>query len=113
MNQMSAAIPGRCEGEPLFRAPWQARGFALIVGLVQAGHLPWRDFQARLATAITEMEADGAPEAVEDGYFGCWLRASEETLSAAQLIGAGEVDAEIAVLQEAISAIRASQQAGG
>lgn len=113
MDRIGATIPGRCEGKPLFRAPWQARVFALIVGLVQAGHLPWRGFQARLAQAITEMEALGAPDAVEDGYFECWLRATEDTLDAERLIGPDETDAQITQLRDTIAAIRASQTAQG
>ncbi|RKF17096.1 nitrile hydratase accessory protein [Roseovarius spongiae] len=113
LARISADIPGRSDGGPLFRAPWQARIFALIVALAQAGRLPWRAFQARLAAEITEMETKGAPEGVEDGYFDCWLRAAGEAMSQQRLIAPGEVDAQIDALREAIQAIRSAQTAAG
>lgn len=109
MTDIAASIPGTCADGPLFRAPWQARIFALIVASVQAGHLPWADFQTRLAAEITEMERTAPAGGVETAYFDCWLRAAEDTLRAADMIADGDIAAQIDTLRATIADIRAAQ----
>ncbi|QIE44265.1 nitrile hydratase accessory protein [Pseudohalocynthiibacter aestuariivivens] len=112
MDDVAAVIPDLCGDGPLFRAPWQARIFALIVGCVHAGHVPWATFQARLAREITEMEKaapSGAAQSVENEYFECWLQAAEATLQAEGVIAEGDIAAQIADLRVAIAAIRTAQ----
>jgi nitrile hydratase accessory protein len=46
-----AAVP-RDNGEIVFAAPWEARAFALAVGVVQRLHLPWDEFRLLLVEEI-------------------------------------------------------------
>ena len=69
-------IPRR-EGEPVFAEPWEARAFALVVGLHEAGHFHWPDFQALLAAEIRESEAAG----LHEPYYALWLRAAEHLVA--------------------------------
>jgi len=66
-----------CE-EPTFEAPWQARSFALAVGLHTEDELDWRAFQSEFATAL---EANRGTEAVEETEYRAWLDALEALLT--------------------------------
>jgi len=109
MSDMAASIPGVCADDPLFRAPWQARIFALIVASVKTGHIPRGDFQSRLALRITQMEQAAPVGDTEDAYFDCWLAATEATLLDIGLIADGEIAAQIEAIRETIAHIRATQ----
>lgn len=74
--------------EPTFRAPWQARAFAVAVALADDAY-DWDAFQGRLV-AETERAAavddpgeggpGGDPDAAESAYYERWLSALEATL---------------------------------
>lgn len=107
---------------PVFQAPWEARIFALVIALVEAGAFPFADFQNRLAAKLGEAESSGraAKATREDGaaginryYFECWLAAAEETLAATGLVAPDAVDTRIATLEAQVDAIRDHQLATG
>jgi hypothetical protein len=62
------AVP-RDNGEIVFGAPWEARAFALAVGVVQSLGLPWDAFRLRL---IEEISLDP-----DRPYYGSWAAALE------------------------------------
>ena len=107
-----AAIPGVCEGEPLFHAPWQARIFALIVALVKKNHFPWKTFQEQLVAAIKQNN-DGvnqqSAQHVEQDYFDSWLAAAEETLKINGFLTDDDVAEQIKQIRLSVKAIRDSQ----
>jgi len=55
---------------PPFAEPWQARAFAIAVGLAEQGHFTWPEFSARLAEAVRRFP--------EESYHRQWLRALEK-----------------------------------
>ncbi len=85
-------LPGREGSGPVFAEPWEAKAFAMIVSLADAGHFSWSDwvdrFSAEVATA-TAIEAAGGKAKT---YYEQWLDAAETILvekgvtSRAQLI---------------------------
>jgi nitrile hydratase accessory protein len=56
----------------VFRAPWEARAFAIALALCQDGKYQWEEFRRRLMS-----EVSAAPS---DEYYRQFLRALEELL---------------------------------
>jgi nitrile hydratase accessory protein len=70
---------------PVFRAPWQARAFAVAVALSEAGAYEWSTFQERLAAEIERSEGPAVPadgETSEETYYRQWIAALERLLLA-------------------------------
>ena len=79
-------IPGlRLEaGEPVFKEPWEANAFALVVGLHEKGAFEWNEWAEVLGNTINEND-DSVP------YYELWLQALERMISRKSLIDASEV----------------------
>lgn len=84
------ALP-RQDGEPVFRAPWEAKAFALAVSLHAKGLFTWPEWAAALAAEIRAAQAAGDPDRGET-YYRHWLAALERlvvekgAVSAEQLV---------------------------
>lgn len=105
-----------------FRAPWEARIFALVVVMVERGAITWREFQEQLVAEITKVEsgqATVADDPGEDGadpqsadqhvYYSCWTRTAEDVLRRHGLVSAGDVERHMDHLQNSLEEIRRSQ----
>jgi nitrile hydratase accessory protein len=70
-----APIPHGEDGEPVFRAPWEAQAFAMTLALYEKGLFTWSEWAAALGAEITRAQGSG----VEDGsdYYRHWLGAIE------------------------------------
>ena len=68
-------IPRGGEGEPVFRAPWEAQAFAMVVALEGRGLFTWGEWARALGRAVEGQDRD--PE----GYYGCWLAAAERLVA--------------------------------
>lgn len=79
-----AAIPRDEEG-PVFRAPWEAQAFAMVVKLYERGHFTWKEWADRLAHEIARVRERGEPD---DGtrYYEFWLTALETLVADKRLI---------------------------
>lgn len=88
------AIPRDAAG-PLFREPWEARLFALVVDLNARGLFAWREFQGLLAEEITRSERDGLGRS----YYLNWAAATERLLARLGLAEPAATDAEVARLR--------------
>jgi nitrile hydratase accessory protein len=73
-------LPGDAAG-PVFRAPWQAHAFALVLALHERGVFTWPEWAAALAAAIHRAERDAAPDPGER-YYHHWLEALESLVLA-------------------------------
>lgn len=64
--------------EPVFRAPWEAKAFALAVELNRAGLFGWDEWAEALGAEIAAAGQD------DDGsrYYEHWLRALEKLVVA-------------------------------
>ncbi len=107
-----ATLPERSEGEPLFRTPWHARIFALIVALVKSEQIPWKSFQEKLVSALNQHQSADAQltaEEVDLQYFECWLLAAEETLLETGFVEISDVARQIEAIRASVAQTRADQ----
>ena len=79
---LSRALLNIDDAALIFAEPWEARAFAIIVNLAQAGHFAWGEwvdcFSQEVARAAAA-EASGAPAKT---YYEQWLDAAETLLVA-------------------------------
>ena len=93
---MNFDIP-RDTGGPVFKAPWEALAFGLVVNLHQRGVFTWNEWADALAAVIREAGAAGDPDR-GDTYYLHWVKALERVV-----IGRGLADeALLAELAHAI-----------
>ena len=59
------ALP-RDEAGPVFREPWEARAFAIVLRLHEAGHFTWPEWAERLGQEIAAAQRAGDPDQVRD-----------------------------------------------
>ncbi|MCB1492926.1 MAG: nitrile hydratase accessory protein [Rhodobiaceae bacterium] len=62
-------------GAPVFRAPWEAKVFALQLGLFESGAFTWREWTERLGAEIAK--GDAADDEEGTAHYRYWLRALE------------------------------------
>ena len=74
------AIARGDDGGPVFRAPWEAQAFAIVVLLHKRGHVTWPEWTDRLSEEITAATARGEDN---DGsrYYRHWLAALERLVA--------------------------------
>ena len=90
LDEDGAAAPPRENGELAFSAPWESRLFGLTMTLVEAGRLDWEAFRQRLIARIAAWEKQAAGESWN--YWQRWREAFEDSLEAAGLVAAPEID---------------------
>ena len=64
------------ESGPMFREPWEAQAFALVVALHQAGHFTWPEWVELISAEIRQAQAEGDPD-LGRTYYRHWLAALE------------------------------------
>lgn len=79
LADLPAGIPCGAEG-PIFREPWEAQAFAIVVALHQRGVFEWTEWAQYLSRAITQAQAAGDPDTGET-YYRHWLDALERLVS--------------------------------
>ena len=84
------------ETGPVFREPWEAQAFALVVALHQAGHFTWTEWVAAISAEIRQAQADGDPD-LGQTYYRHWLAALEKITVAKHL--ADDVDLRLRRLE--------------
>jgi nitrile hydratase accessory protein len=93
MTPQSLDLPGLPhddEGSPVFREPWQAQAFAMVVRLHEAGHFTWTEWAEALASEIRTAQAAGDPD-LGNTYYLHWLSACERMVAAKGLLTADEL----------------------
>ena len=71
-----------CDGSgPVFREPWEAQAFALVVDAHQKGLFTWSEWAQALAQEIKAAQAQGDPDTGET-YYQHWLCALEQLVIA-------------------------------
>ena len=66
----------RDEQGPVFKEPWEARVFAMVLGLHQRGLFTWAEWADALAHEIRAAQDAGDAD-LGDTYYHHWLRALE------------------------------------
>jgi nitrile hydratase accessory protein len=76
------AVPGipRDADGPVFREPWEAQAFAMILALHERGMFTWSEWAAILADEIKHAQRGGDPDTGET-YYRHWLAALERIVS--------------------------------
>jgi nitrile hydratase accessory protein len=74
------SIPRDREG-PVFREPWEAQAFAMVLALFDRGLFTWPQWAATLAEEIKRAQAAGDPDTGET-YYRHWLNALERLVAA-------------------------------
>jgi nitrile hydratase accessory protein len=78
-------LPRGPDGEPVFRAPWEARAFALTVALHEQGLFTWGEWAAALGKSLAGGKPDGSD------YYERWVEALESLLPLPEGEGRGKV----------------------
>ena len=78
--QPTATWPDAADA-PVFREPWEAHAFAMVLTLHQRGLFSWREWADVLAAEIAAAQVAGDPDQ-GDTYYRHWLRALEHLVSA-------------------------------
>ena len=90
-----------CDEASVFSAPWEARAFAIAVGLSQAGLFTWDEFRARLIAEVGATdrvrERDGTNRQGE--YYEHFLRALEGVVTEKGIATRPELFTKIAELR--------------
>lgn len=90
------------DGGPVFREPWEAQAFALVVALHRAGHIAWPEWVATIAEEIRHAADDFGRS---QDYYRHWLAALETIAEAKQFTGAGELDRRLHEIEATIEAL--------
>ncbi|WP_179954327.1 nitrile hydratase accessory protein [Denitrobaculum tricleocarpae] len=112
LDLAQATLPDRSDSEPLFRTPWHARIFALIVALVKNEEIPWKSFQEKLVSTLKQHQSADVQltaEEIDLQYFECWLLAAEETLLEAGFVETSQVARQIEAIRTSVVQTRADQ----
>jgi nitrile hydratase accessory protein len=64
------------EKGPVFKAPWQAQAFALVVGMQEKGIFSWEEWAEELGSSIAQARTEGDPD-LGNTYYEHWLAALE------------------------------------
>lgn len=81
--------------QPYLAQPWQARIFAIVAAMAEAGRFPWALFQQRLIAEIQGGSGDPAH------YYDHWLAAAEKLLAEVGALGAAAIDTRANALAQA------------
>jgi nitrile hydratase accessory protein len=83
-DESAATVPGLPrddEGGPVFREPWEAQAFAMVMALAERGVFTWKEWAATLAGEIARAQAAGDPDTGET-YYHHGLAALERIVTA-------------------------------
>jgi nitrile hydratase accessory protein len=83
------SIPRDLEG-PVFREPWEAQAFALVVQLHQVGLFTWKEWADTLSGGIRAAGDRGEADTGAD-YYRHWLAALEQLLAIKQVADAAQL----------------------
>jgi nitrile hydratase accessory protein len=77
-----ASIPGipRDRDGPVFREPWEAQAFAIVVALHEQRLFTWSEWGTELGAEIKRAQAAGDPDTGET-YYRHWLAALERIVA--------------------------------
>lgn len=80
-DRAAAASPPECDAAgPVFREPWEAQAFALVVALHARGLFSWGEWAQHLSQAIARAQSQGDPD-TGASYYHHWLDALEHLVA--------------------------------
>jgi nitrile hydratase accessory protein len=78
------------EEGPVFKEPWEAAAFALVLNLYQGGHFTWPEWVEYLSAEIRAAQRDGDAD-LGSTYYRHWLSALEKLAADKRLAPAQEL----------------------
>jgi nitrile hydratase accessory protein len=72
-------VPGAAQA-PVFREPWEAQAFAMVLSLHQRGLFTWKEWAGALAAQIAAARRAGDAD-LGDTYYRHWLGALEQLVA--------------------------------
>lgn len=78
------------EGGPVFREPWEAQAFAIVMTLHGAGHFTWPEWVEIFSAEIRLAQSQGDPD-LGNTYYRHWLAALEKIVIAKGLGDAADL----------------------
>lgn len=103
----SRSLPVCADGDMVFKEPWEAKAFAIVVTLSNDGHFSWSEWVdcfAEQVTRATQVEAEGG---VPKTYYEQWVDATEAILVAKGVTSAEQLFAKkLGAIQPASSHAR-------
>lgn len=84
------AFPHNDEG-PVFRAPWEARAFAMTIMLHEKGAFSWPEWAQTLSARIRQFEHNHGPDNGEH-YYDHWLAALEDLMARKRVVADTALD---------------------
>lgn len=88
MTEIPAAIN---DGAAVFREPWEAQAFAIVLMLHERGIFTWQEWADALAAQIARAQRDGDPDR-GDTYYEHWLHALESLVADKGISSKSELD---------------------
>jgi nitrile hydratase accessory protein len=85
-------IPQDGDG-PVFREPWEAQAFALVLELFDKGLFTWSEWVRTLSAEIAAASERGEPDLGGGTYYRHWLAALERIVAAKRLTSTEELAA--------------------
>jgi len=76
---------------PVFREPWEAQAFGLVIALYEQGQFSWPEWADTLSREIKAAQAEGDPD-LGNTYYQHWLRALERLVTEKGLSQSPEID---------------------
>jgi len=82
VRRAAQSVPGLpCDAEgPVFREPWEAQAFAMVVALHERGLFGWDEWATMLGQEIKAAQRAGDPDTGET-YYRHWLAALERMVA--------------------------------
>ena len=80
MNRPYGGSTDVFDGETTFAEPWEAKAFAIVVKLAEAGHFSWSEWVQCFATQVAAATAVEAAGGKAKTYYEQWLDAAESLL---------------------------------
>lgn len=97
---MEFQLQPRDESGPVFKEPWEAQAFALVLALHEQGVFSWDEWAKCLSEQIVAAQDAGDPD-LGDTYYQHWLAALEQLVIRKNLSGTAEIVARIDAWREA------------
>jgi nitrile hydratase accessory protein len=76
------SLPLSANDEVKFNEPWEARAFAIVVRLTNAGHFTWAEWVECFSKEVAEATAVEAAGDTPKTYYQQWLTAAEKMMVA-------------------------------
>jgi nitrile hydratase accessory protein len=91
--EASRAVPGipHDADRPVFREPWEAHAFAIVLTLHERGLFTWTEWAATLAAEIRRAQAAGDSDTGET-YYRHWLAALERLVAEKEVTSSATLD---------------------